>query len=139
MVRNQEVYMFTIGKLAKTAGVGVETLRFYQREQLLPIPEPIGKIRYYEDIHVTRIAFIKNAQLAGFTLKEIKQLLEMDASEDHAKARNLALQRLSALEEQINDLKTAQAALQKLAHECQHNRHKPCPIIASFVEDNPKN
>jgi len=129
--------MFTIGKLAANAGVGVETLRFYQRKGLLGIPESIGKVRQYDESHLRRVTFIKRAQAAGFTLREVKQLLEMDASQHHHKARTLALQRLAAIDEQVAQLQTARAALQKLAHDCEHSRNQPCPIIASFVEDAP--
>ncbi|MGX5913235.1 MerR family transcriptional regulator [Aliidiomarina sp. Khilg15.8] len=129
--------MITIGKLAESAGVGVETLRFYQRKELLEIPEPTGKIRYYDDTHLRRITFIKSAQAAGFTLNEIKQLLRMDASQDHAKARELAMQRLAAIDKQVEELQNARTALEKLAHECEHSRDQPCPIIASFVEGQP--
>ena len=129
--------MFTIGKLAARAGVGVETLRFYQRKGLLDIPESTGKVRQYDETHLRRVTFIKRAQAAGFTLKEISQLLDMDASQHHQKARNLALKRLSAIDEQVTQLQAARTALQKLARDCEHSRNQPCPIIASFVESAP--
>ncbi|WP_221931484.1 MerR family transcriptional regulator [Aliidiomarina halalkaliphila] len=125
--------MFTIGKLAVNASVGVETLRFYQRKGLLEVPEPTGKVRRYNDTHLQRVLFIKSAQAAGFTLKEIKQLLTMDASQHHHQARELAIKRLTAIDEQITQLQSARVALEKLAHECEHSREQPCPIIASFV------
>ncbi len=124
--------MFTIGKLAKSAGVGVETLRFYQRKGLLHVPEPSGKVRQYDDSHLERVSFIKGAQAAGFSLREIAQLLAMDASQDHHKARQLALERIKAIDKQLTQLRAARGALEKLAHDCEHSRHKPCPIIASF-------
>lgn len=127
--------MLTIGKLAASAGVGVETLRFYQRKGLLETPEPKGKIRYYDETHLRRLTFIQRAQAAGFTLKEIAQLLCMDATRDHNKARALAAQRLVAIDKQVEELQNARASLRKLAHECEHSRNKPCPIIESFVED----
>lgn len=130
--------MLTIGKLAAQAGVGVEALRFYQRKGLLGVPEPSGKIRRYDDTHLKRVIFIKGAQGAGFSLKEIAQLLAMDASQDHQEARKLALQRLTAIDKQLAQLKTARTILEKLAHECEHSHHKPCPIIASFVEAVPQ-
>ena len=125
--------MLTIGKLADKAGVGVETLRFYQRKELLGIPEPTGKVRQYDETHLRRIIFIKRAQAAGFTLKEIKQLLAMDASHHHQEARRLALQRLAAIDETLSQLHAARAVLEQLAHDCEHSRDQPCPIIASFV------
>lgn len=127
--------MFTIGKLATNASVGVETLRFYQRKGLLEVPESSGKVRRYNDSHLKRVLFIKSAQAAGFTLNEIKQLLAMDASQHHQQARELALKRLTSINEQITQLQLARAALEKLAHDCEHSRKQPCPIIASFIEE----
>lgn len=125
--------MFTIGKLAANACVGVETLRFYQRKGLLEVPESAGKVRRYNETHLQRVLFIKSAQAAGFTLKEIRKLLTMDASQHHHQARELALTRLTAIDEQIAQLQSARAALEKLAHDCEHSREQPCPIIASFI------
>lgn len=125
--------MFTIGKLANSTDIHVETVRYYQREGLLPVPEARGGYRQYDASHQQRIYFIKNAQAAGFALKEIKLLLNMDASQDHAKARQLATQRLAAIEQQLEQLLQARSALQRLAHACEHSKNKPCPIIESFT------
>lgn len=130
--------MFTIGKLAESAGVGIETLRFYQRKGLLDIPEPTGKGRQYHQAHLRRVIFIKSAQAAGFTLKEIKQLMAMDATQHHDKARQLALERLTAIDAQLTQLQAARTVLKQLAHDCEHSRNQPCPIIASFVDAPPQ-
>lgn len=96
--------MFSIGKLAKKADVGVETIRFYQRKELLTVPQPAGTIRQYDETHLRRVIFIKSAQTAGFSLNEIKQLLAMDASHDHLKARKLAVERIHAIDKQLTEL-----------------------------------
>jgi DNA-binding transcriptional MerR regulator len=76
MVRNQAKSSDTIGGLAKAAGVGVETVRYYQRRGLLPEPaRPAGEIRRYGGEDLRRLRFIRSAQTAGFTLNEIKELL----------------------------------------------------------------
>ena len=67
----------TIGKLAKAAEVGVETIRFYERKGLLIQPEKVGGFRYYSSDLVTKIRFIKRSQQLGFTLSETKELLEL--------------------------------------------------------------
>lgn len=126
--------MFTIGKLAASASVGVETVRYYQRQGLLPTPSPQGAVRHYNHDHLRQLLFIKRAQAAGFALKEIKLLLDMDASQDHAQARQLALTRLHAIDQQLEQLQNAQAALKKLAHACEHSTNQPCPIIAAFID-----
>lgn len=131
----------TIAGLAREGGVGVETVRFYQRLGLMPTPDRWSSegtgagIRRYGEEHVRRLAFIRSAQTAGFTLEQIKELLELDASEDRARARVLAAERLVALDRKIADLEDARAALRRLASACEANDSGPCPIIAAFQGD----
>jgi MerR family mercuric resistance operon transcriptional regulator len=94
MVQSQAVQSLSIGKLAASSGVGVETVRFYQRRGLLPQPARDEGIRRYGSDDVRRLRFIKQAQAAGFTLEEIKELLDLDASEDRSRARELAKARV---------------------------------------------
>ena len=122
----------TIGTLAKAAGVGVETVRFYQRRGLLAEPPRAGGIRRYAPADVERLRFIKRAQAAGFTLAEIGELIALDAGEDRPRARELAASRIAALDEKIAELKEARASLATLARDCGEGRAGPCPIIASF-------
>ena len=122
----------TIGSLASAAGVGVETVRFYQRRGLLAVPPRAGGIRRYDGRDVDRLRFIKRAQAAGFTLTEISELIALDAGEDRARARQLAKARLVALDQKIAELKEARTYLARLAKECGEGRAGPCPIIASF-------
>ena len=68
----------TIGKLAEISGVGVETVRFYQRKELLREPKSTHGFRVYSEEDAQRIIFIKRAQDLGFTLKEVKELLELN-------------------------------------------------------------
>ena len=122
----------TIGSLAQVAGVGVETVRFYQRRGLLAVPPRAGGIRRYDGKDVERLRFIKRAQAAGFTLAEIGELIALDAGEDRPRARQLAKARIAALDEKIAELKEARTSLARLAKECGEGRAGPCPIIASF-------
>ena len=122
----------TIGALARAAGVGVETVRFYQRKGLVAEPPRAGAIRRYDGRDVERIRFIKRAQGAGFTLAEIAELIALDATDDRPRARELARVRIAALDAKIAELKEARAALARLAKECGEGRDGPCPIIASF-------
>ena len=132
MVRSQLSRMLTIGKLAKAGGVGVETVRFYQRKGLLETPPRGDGIRRYDDDQVQRLRFIRRAQQAGFTLAEIQELLELDASFDRARAHDLAVSRIAVLDEQIEQLQRARASLGKLAKQCEAGSSGPCPIIAAF-------
>jgi len=112
--------------------VGVETIRFYQRRGLLEIPTRETGIRRYGADDLRRLCFIKQAQTAGFTLEEIKELLALDATEDRSRAHALATVRLEALDAKMAELQHAREALQRLATECGKGSVGPCPILASF-------
>lgn len=112
--------------------MGVETVRFYQRKGLLDTPPRESGIRRYGSEDLRRLRFIKQAQAAGFTLEQIRELLVLDAGEDRSRARELAKARVEALDEKITQLTQARDALQRLARECSKGRTGPCPILASF-------
>jgi len=132
MVQSQAIESLSIGKLAAAGGVGVETVRFYQRRGLLGTPGRDDGIRRYGSDDVRRLRFIKQAQAAGFTLEEIKELLDLDASEDRTRARELANARVKALDVRIAELQRARDALRRLARVCGSGRAGPCPILTSF-------
>ncbi|MCA1493420.1 MerR family transcriptional regulator [Ensifer sp. NBAIM29] len=132
MVQSQDPQELTIGKLAAAGGVGVETIRFYQRKGLLATPKPLEGVRRYGREDVRRLRFIKQAQTAGFTLEEIGELLALDAGENRAAARQLAKKRLEQLDARIGQLLRAREALRKLVSECAEDKTGPCPILASF-------
>ncbi|MBD9498914.1 MULTISPECIES: MerR family transcriptional regulator [unclassified Ensifer] len=122
----------TIGKLAAAGQVGVETIRYYQRRGLLDTPRRSMGVRRYGDGDVRRLLFIRQAQTAGFTLEEIKELLDLDSGEDRERARSLARNRIDALDTRIAELQRARKALQRLVGECAADKSGPCPILASF-------
>jgi MerR family transcriptional regulator, mercuric resistance operon regulatory protein len=128
----------TIAKLAREGGVGVETVRYYQRRGLMSEPErPAGSglgggVRRYGDDHVRRLRFIKAAQTAGFTLEEIGELLALDATDDRPRAHDLARARIAALDAKIVELQTARAALSRLADRCASGGAGVCPILTAF-------
>lgn len=133
MVRNQARNSDTIGGLARAAGVGVETVRYYQRRGLLPEPpRPPGEVRRYGDLDLKRLRFIRSAQAAGFTLNEIKELLDLDAADDRARARELAQARVAAIDAKIEELRQARDALAGLASACARKRGGNCPILTAF-------
>jgi MerR family mercuric resistance operon transcriptional regulator len=128
----------TIAGLAREGGVGVETIRYYQRRGLLPTPVRGGTaghgstIRHYGEQDVSRLRFIRTAQSAGFTLEQIAELIALDATEDRARARALASERIAALDAKITELQSARDALARLAHECGAGSSGPCPILTAF-------
>jgi len=132
MVQSQGPQSLTIGKLASAGGVGVETIRFYQRKGLLPTPTRDGGIRRYGSDDLRRLKFIREGQAAGFTLEQIRELLELDSGTDRPRARALAAERIAALDARIAELQRARDSLKRLASECSKSEAGPCPIIASF-------
>lgn len=125
----------TIAGLAKEGGVGVETIRYYQRRGLLDIParpDGSGSVRRYGDADLRRLRFIRAAQAAGFTLDEVAELLQLDATDDRDRAHELATLRIAALDARIAELQTARASLSRLAHHCARGDEGPCPIISAF-------
>lgn len=122
----------TIAGLAKAGGVGVETIRYYQRRGLLAEPPRAGAVRRYGPNDVRRLLFIRRAQAAGFTLEAIAELLALDSSEDRARVRALAAERLAALDSRIAELEAARSALTRLARACAAGDSGPCPIIEAF-------
>ena len=123
----------TIGALARAAGVGVETVRYYQRRGLLAEPaRPPGEVRRYGAEDVKRLRFIRSAQAAGFTLSEIGELIALDASDDRKRARELAEARVAAIDEKIAELQEARDALAGLADACASKRGGACPILRAF-------
>lgn len=120
----------TIGRLARAAGVGVETVRYYHRCGLLPVPErAFGTIRQYSQQSLQRLHFIRQAQSLGFTLDEIGVLLQ----QNHGKcstARALAERKLGLVEERLKDLRRMRAELKDLIGQCRANGTESCcPLI----------
>lgn len=128
----------TIAGFAREGGVGVETVRYYQRRGLLDTPDrpegsgSSGGFRRYGSDDVRRLRFIKSAQAAGFTLEQIGELVALDATDDRARARELATARIAALDTQIEELQRVRASLHRLATECGSGSHGPCPILVAF-------
>lgn len=129
----------TISGLAKAGGVGVETIRFYQRKGLIDDPRPSrggtrpGR-RHYGADDVRRLRFIRSAQTAGFTLAEIGRLIALDREDERPTARAMARQRIAALGARIAELQHARHSLARLAAACAHVGEGPCPILAAFDE-----
>src|SRR3954468_11417291 len=133
MVRSQGMQELTIAGLARAGGVGVETVRYYQRRGLLDTPERpdstgTGGVRRYGEQDLRKLRFIRLAQAAGFTLEQIAELIALDATDDRPRARDLARERIAALDAKIAELTAARDALLRLARECGAGSVGPCPI-----------
>ncbi len=126
----------TIGVLARAAGVNVETIRFYQRKGLIPVPHrPYGGIRRYGDAHLARLAFIKSAQWLGFSLDEVAELLRLEDGTHCDEASELAEAKLQEVRQKLADLTRLETALADLVSAChQHSGDMACPLVASLQQ-----
>ncbi|HZZ91539.1 MAG TPA: MerR family transcriptional regulator [Usitatibacter sp.] len=126
----------TIGRLAKAAGVHVETIRYYQRIGLIPEPQkPQGGHRRYAPAVMERITFIRRAQQLGFSLEEVKKLLSFSDGRSRKEVRQIAetkYELLGARVEQLNDMRAKLRHLIDLAK--QSRGAGPCPIITALKE-----
>jgi MerR family mercuric resistance operon transcriptional regulator len=121
----------TIGLLARAAEVNVETIRYYQRRGLLEEPPkpPRGR-RRYSGLAVRRVRFIKRAQQLGFTLEEVKSLLQLEDGQSCRETRLLAEQKLLVIEQGLADLTRVRRVLKGLVARCaEGKRPRSCPII----------
>jgi Hg(II)-responsive transcriptional regulator len=129
----------TVGQVAKRAGVGVETVRFYEREGLLDQPDrKASGYRQYDDDAVAVLRFIRRAKQLGFTLKEIKALLALrdDDSATRADVREQATAKITDIEAKIRDLRRMRDALAVLTATCHGDGPATgCPILEALNGD----
>lgn len=125
----------TIGQLAAAAGVNVETVRYYQRRELLAQPErPTGGIGRYPTSALTRLRFIKRSQSLGFSLDDVQALLSLDDGRSCTAARSIGEHKLADVRQRIQTLRALEAALQKLVSQCSaSNRKISCPLIEALM------
>jgi len=123
----------TISKAAQQAGVGIETIRYYQRLGLIQEPpRPLEGYRLYSDLVISQIRFIKRAQELGFTLKEIKMLLAL-GEKQCSETREMARTKLELVQHKIHDLQAIESTLKKLIQHCETREDDDvCPIIYSI-------
>ncbi len=126
----------TIGRLAKAAGVNVETIRYYQRRGLITEPhKPQGGHRRYSPAAITRIAFIRRAQQLGFSLAEVKELLQHSDGANHRETRRIAERKQESLELQIAQLTRMRKRLKSLVERSIKAGGKGmCPITEALLE-----
>lgn len=124
----------TIGRMAAATGVGVETIRYYQRRGLLPEPERTDRrIRRYGPREIERLRFIKTAQKVGFSLDEIGSLLQLDDGSGCAQARALATHKLVDVRSRLTSLRRLEEVLSDLIERCASSRGRvACPLIAAL-------
>jgi Zn(II)-responsive transcriptional regulator len=120
-----------IGQLAKQAGVAIDTVRFYERNQLL---NPAGRLasgyRRYGEAELKRLRFIRRAKALGFTLEDIRGLLSLSDERSVAKIKKAAEVKLADVERRIEELERIRTGLRSLVKACPgHGRAEACPIL----------
>ena len=131
---DRQAEVLTIGAVARAAGVGVETIRFYQRKGLLGQPEkPYGSIRRYGEADVARVRFVKTAQRLGFSLDDVGELLKLDDGAHCVEARELAEQKLAEVRDKLADLRRIERMLAALVAQCcSVSGTVSCPLISAL-------
>ena len=124
----------TIGRLAKQVGVNIDTIRYYERNGL--IPEPVRRAsgyREYETADVRRLRFILRATALGFPLSEIGELLSLSADRDVRGVKRRAEEHLDQVEQKIKELQRIRRGLKTLVDACPgHGDLERCPIVAAL-------
>ncbi len=128
-----------IGQLARQTGVPIDTVRYYERQQLLPAARrsPAG-YRIFDQDAVRRLRFIRRAKTLGFTLDEIAGLLALSSrrDQDMSDVRSAAAARLADVEQRLRELQRMRSALAQLIDACPgHGDLAACPIMAALQED----
>ncbi len=123
-----------IGALARQAGVGIDTVRYYERAGLLaPRTRLASGYRRYSELEVARLRFIRRAQALGFTLKEVQELLALSAKRDVGRVKRSAQAKLVDVERRIAELEKVRQGLATLIAACPgHGRAADCPILQAL-------
>jgi MerR family mercuric resistance operon transcriptional regulator len=121
--------------LSKKTGVNAETIRYYEKIQLMPEPmRSSSGYRIYDDSHLNRLSFIKRCRELGFTLKEIAALLKLVDGGDYtcAEIRDHTATHLKDVNDKIRDLRKMQRTLRRMVSECEGGLLPECPIVDSL-------
>ncbi|RKZ36199.1 MAG: transcriptional regulator [Gammaproteobacteria bacterium] len=129
---------FTIGKLSKRTNVHIETIRYYERIELLPKPaRTVGGQRIYAVDDVRRLVFIRRSRELGFSLQEIRNLLALVDGGDAtcAEVKDLTIRHLIDVQDKIADLRKLEGVLQDMAAKCEGGEVPECPVIEALSEE----
>jgi MerR family mercuric resistance operon transcriptional regulator len=124
----------TIGRLAKAAGVNVETIRYYQRRGLIEAPQkPLGGQRRYPGATLVALGFIRRAQQLGFSLEEVRALMSLGEKADCGEARLIAERKHAVLQTRVTQLVTQLGQLEAFIEACKRAKGRgPCPFVGAL-------
>ena len=127
-----------IGALAKQANVNIDTVRYYERQGLLPAPQRLmSGYRQYEQGDVARLRVVRRAKALGFTLIEIRELLTLSShrEDDMAGMKAAAIEKLADVEDKLTELTRIRDGLKALVASCPgHGALEQCPILNALAE-----
>ncbi len=125
---------FSIGQLARSAGVSIDTVRYYERHGLLsPRTRLASGYRRYGALEATRLRFIRRAKVLGFSLRDIQELLDLGAQSKVGAIKRKAGEKLAEIDQRMAELKRIRSGLQKLVAACPgHGRSADCPILQAL-------
>ena len=126
-----------IGELAKRAEVPIDTVRYYEREGLLPQAQRRSSgYRMYDVDDIQRLRFIRRAKALGFSLDDVRELLTLSDERDIAKVKHAAVRKLGDIEQRIAELERIRAGLHDLIAACPgHGRAETCPILNALSQE----
>lgn len=129
----------SIGQLAKQAGVGIDTVRYYERDGLLaPAGHLASGYRRYGAAELRRLRFIRRAKALGFSLEDIRTLLTLSEERSVAQVKQTAQAKLVDIEARINELERIRTGLRTLITACPgHGRAELCPILNALTQEEP--
>ena len=125
----------TIGQLAQRTGANIETIRYYERIGLLPQALRRGRYRSYDGADVARLGFVRRSRELGFSIKEVRALLDLAAGghESCGEARDLAAIHLRDVRSRIADLRRMQCVLAETVRACDSGNDAGCPLIDTLA------
>ena len=128
-----------IGQFAQRAGVGIDTVRYYERHGLLSSPDRLASgYRQYNEQDLAPLRFIRRAKALGFTLMEIQELLALSGQQDHSMAavKAAATEKLADVEARMAELTRVRDGLRALVDSCPgHGARAACPILNALAEE----
>lgn len=124
----------TIGQLSERSGVNIETIRYYERIGLLPVALRRGRYRSYDGTDVARLGFVRRSRELGFSIKQVRALLDLAAGghESCAEARDLAAVHLRDVRSRIADLRRMERTLSTTVQACDAGDDAGCPLIETL-------
>ncbi len=124
----------TIGKLSSQTGVNIETIRYYEKEGILPAPPRTeGGHRLYTEEHLKRLMFVRRSRELGFSLDEIRTMLDMvdGGNLTCAEVKNITLKHLDDVRDKISDLQKLEKTLKAIASQCKGSKRRGCRILGA--------